>query len=114
MARPRHRRADRARRAAAHRRGRRDEVEVGWTVAPDRWGEGLATELGAASIAQAFGELGLADVVAFTLHDNVASRRVMDKLGFVYERDIVHAALPHVFYRLASTASARSTSRSVV
>ena len=91
-----------------------DDVEVGWTVAPDRWGEGLATELGAASIAQAFDELGLAGVVAFTLHDNVPSRRVMDKLGFVYERDIVHAALPHVFYRLASTASARSTSRSVV
>ena len=32
----------------AHVAGR-DEVEIGWTVAPDRWGQGLATELGAAS-----------------------------------------------------------------
>jgi RimJ/RimL family protein N-acetyltransferase len=91
-----------------------DEVEIGWTVAAERWSEGLATELGAASIAHAFGPLGLPDVVSFTLPDNVPSRRVMEKLGFAYERDIVHAALPHVLYRLASTDSARSTSSSVV
>ena len=36
----------------------------------------------------AFGPLGLADVVSFTLPDNRASRRVMEKLGFAYERDI--------------------------
>jgi RimJ/RimL family protein N-acetyltransferase len=94
--------------------GGRDEVEIGWAVAADRWGEGLATELGAASVEHALGPVGRPDVVAFTLHHNVASRRVMDKLGFTYERDVVHAGLPHVLYRLASTASARSTSRSVV
>src|SRR4051812_5397003 len=35
------------------------EVEVGWTVAPEHWGKGLATELGAASVEVAFGTLGL-------------------------------------------------------
>jgi ribosomal-protein-alanine N-acetyltransferase len=80
--------------------GGRDEVEVGWAVAADRWGEGLATELGAASVRAAFDEHGLADLVCFTLPTNVASRRVMEKLGFAYERDIVHADLPHVLYRL--------------
>ena len=83
----------------AHVAGR-DEVEIGWAVAPDRWGEGLATELGAASLAVAFGPLALPDVVSFTLPDNRASRRVMEKLGFAYERDVVHAGLPHVLYRL--------------
>ena len=47
----------------------------------------------------AFGRLGLADVVAFTLPDNIASRRVMEKSGFRYERDIVWAEMPHVLYR---------------
>ena len=94
--------------------GGRDEVEIGWTVAPDRWGEGLATELGAASIEIAFGRLGLVDVVSFTLVDNVASRRVMDKLGFAFDRDVIYAGLPHVLYRLFSSSSARSTSRSAV
>jgi len=97
---------------ATHVAGR-DEVEIGWTVDPDRWGQGLATELGAASVAHAFGPLGLAEVVSFTLIENRASRRVMEKLGFAYEGETDYAGLPHVLYRL-SAASARSTSSSVV
>jgi [ribosomal protein S5]-alanine N-acetyltransferase len=91
----------------------RDEVEIGWTVTPERWNQGIATELGAASIEVAFGPLGLPDVVSFTLVHNLASRRVMEKLGFAYERDTDHAGLPHALYRL-SASMARSTSRSVV
>ena len=78
----------------------RPEVEVGWTVAPDRWGEGLATELGAAALEVAFGDLALPDVVAFTLPDNAASRRVMEKLGFVYEKSAPYKVYgEHVLYR---------------
>jgi ribosomal-protein-alanine N-acetyltransferase len=98
---------------ATHVAGR-DEVEIGWTVVSERWNQGLATELGAASLELAFGPLGLVDVVSFTLPDNHASRRVMEKLGFAFERDTIYAGLPHVLYRRFSTSSARSTSRSVV
>jgi ribosomal-protein-alanine N-acetyltransferase len=80
--------------------GGNDEVEVGWAVMPDRWGEGFASEIGAAAVEYAFTTLGRDDVVAFTLPTNVASRRVMEKLGFAYERDIEHAGMPHVLYRL--------------
>jgi RimJ/RimL family protein N-acetyltransferase len=86
--------------------GGRDEVEAGWAVVADRWGEGLATELGAACVRAAFDEHGLADLVSFTLPANLASRRVMEKLGFAYERDVVYAELPHVLYRLASLGQA--------
>jgi len=75
-------------------------VEVGWAVAPDQRGRGYATEVGAAAIGVAFDVLGLSDVVAYTEPDNDASRRVMDKLGFEYEREVEHAGLPHVLYRL--------------
>src|SRR4051794_21677354 len=64
----------------------RPEVEVGWTVTPERWGEGFATEVGAAAVDVAFGALALPDVVAYTLPHNTASRRVMEKLGFTYEK----------------------------
>jgi len=78
----------------------RAEVEVGWTVAPDRWGEGLATELGAAALKVAFGDLGLPDTVAFTLPDNLASRRVMEKLRFAYEKTAPYKTYgDHVLYR---------------
>jgi RimJ/RimL family protein N-acetyltransferase len=77
-----------------------DEVEAGWSVVPERWDQGLATELALASADVAFGPLELAEIVAFTLPDNLASRRVMDKAGFSYEREIMHVGLPHVLYRL--------------
>jgi [ribosomal protein S5]-alanine N-acetyltransferase len=75
------------------------DVEAGWAIMPARWGEGLATELAQASAAVAFELLALNQIIAFALPDNVASRRVMEKTGFAYERDIVHAGLPHVLYR---------------
>jgi ribosomal-protein-alanine N-acetyltransferase len=90
-----------------------DEVEIGWTVVPERWNQGIATELGAASIEVAFGPLALPDVVSFTLPHNHGSRRVMEKLGFAYECDTDYKGWPQVLYRL-SAASARSTSSSVV
>jgi [ribosomal protein S5]-alanine N-acetyltransferase len=75
------------------------EVEAAWAIVPERWGEGLATELALASIETAFGPLGLDEVIAFTLPDNLRSRRVMEKAAFAYQRDIVHGGLPHVLYR---------------
>jgi len=38
------------------------------------------------------------------LPTNKASRRVMEKVGFQYEKDVVWADLPHVLYRLRTTA----------
>jgi ribosomal-protein-alanine N-acetyltransferase len=76
-----------------------DEVEVGWAFIPERWGEGLATELAHASIRVAFEDLGLGSVIAYTLVSNTASRRVMEKAGLEYERAFEHVSLPHVLYR---------------
>jgi len=77
-----------------------DEVEIGWSVIADEWGRGLATEAAQRLVELAFHELALPEIVSFTLLHNVASRRVMDKLGMHYERDGEYASLPHVFYRL--------------
>lgn len=75
------------------------DVEAGWAIVPERWGEGLATELAWASIETAFGPLELSEIIAFSLPDNLASRRVMEKTGFVFERDIIYVGRPHVLYR---------------
>ena len=74
------------------------EVELAWVVHPDHWGQGYATELAAPARDLAYSR-GLKSVVAFTLPTNTASRRVMEKLGMNFERDITHADLPHVLYR---------------
>jgi ribosomal-protein-alanine N-acetyltransferase len=75
------------------------DIEAGWAIIPERWGQGLATELAHACVEVAFEQLELRSIVAFTLPDNIASQRVMEKTGFEYERDIVHAGMPHVLYR---------------
>jgi len=75
------------------------EVELGYAFVADRWGQGLATEVGTEIVRVAFDEVGLPDVVSFTLPTNRGSRHVMEKCGFVYEKDVIHADLPHVFYR---------------
>lgn len=74
-------------------------VEVAWAMVPERWGEGLATELAQAAVQVAFERLGLRELIAITLPDNLASRRVMEKAGFAYEGEIVHVGLEHVLYR---------------
>jgi RimJ/RimL family protein N-acetyltransferase len=79
--------------------GNRPEVEVAYALMPDFWGRGLATELARASARIGFTALRRTDLVCYTQPTNRASRRVMEKAGFRYEREVTHAALPHVLYR---------------
>ena len=74
------------------------DVEAAWAIVPERWGQGLATELAHACVEVGFDQLGLCQIIAFTLPENIASRRVMEKAGFEYKRDIVHVGLAHVLY----------------
>jgi ribosomal-protein-alanine N-acetyltransferase len=78
--------------------GGSEEVEVGYAVAADQWGRALATEMaeGLASYAE---ERGLRGLVAYTEPTNAASRRVMEKVGFRFERDVEHHGRPQVLYR---------------
>jgi ribosomal-protein-alanine N-acetyltransferase len=85
-----------------------DEVEIGWAIVPDRWGQGLATEMALASVDVGFGDLGLDEVVAFTLPHNIASWRVMEKAGLTFEREFEHAGHPHLLYRRRRTSDRRS------
>jgi ribosomal-protein-alanine N-acetyltransferase len=66
-----------------------DEVEIGWMLRPAVWGRGYATEAGIAVRDEAFERLGLEGIVAVHHPANVASRRVMEKLGMTFERDVV-------------------------
>ena len=76
-----------------------DEVEVGYGFMPEYWGRGLATEIARACIRIGRDQLGLDSMVAITRPANVASQRVMVNAGLVYDRDIIHAGVPHVLFR---------------
>lgn len=82
----------------------RDEVELAYAVRSDSWGRGYATEMSEAALKLGFDKFQLKRIVAFTLPHNLASRKVMEHCGFTYQRDIVHAGLPHVLYLLEARA----------
>ena len=81
-------------------------VEVGWRLAAEHWGKGYAPEGAQAVLDLAWDELGRDEVVSFTAVGNANSRRVMEKLGMVHERDFDHPKLPghrlerHALYRI--------------
>ena len=76
------------------------EVEVGCALLARFWRQGLATEIVSALAAMALERLELPNIVGFALPENQASIRILQKLGFGYEKDIIHAGRRHVLYRL--------------
>lgn len=76
------------------------EVEVGCALLAGFWRQGLASEIVRALVEMAFARLRLPNLVGFALPDNHASIRILQKLGFRYEKDIVHAERRHVLHRL--------------
>jgi RimJ/RimL family protein N-acetyltransferase len=83
-------------------------VEAGWRLAAEHWGHGYATEGALAVLASAFDDLGLDDVVSFTVPDNARSRAVMERIGMTRDpaEDFVHPSAParlrrHVLYRIS-------------
>ncbi len=86
-------------------------VEIGWRVASPLWRRGYATEAARAALDHGFGPLGLAEILAFTVPSNTASRRVMEKLGMTHDPadDFDHPLMPessplrpHVLYRMTA------------
>jgi RimJ/RimL family protein N-acetyltransferase len=83
--------------------------ELGWRLAVEHWGQGLATEGAQAVVGYAFQTLGFREIVATTVPANTRSRRVMEKLGMTHDsaNGFEHPLLPeghwlrrHVLYRL--------------
>lgn len=74
------------------------EVELGYRLCLKFWGKGFASEAAAAMLGHGFGDLKLARIMAFVLPQNTASVRILEKLGFRYLRDFLHADLTHRLY----------------
>lgn len=60
-------------------------AEVGYTLSPAWWGKGLMTEVVTRVLDFGFDTMRLHSIEAQTDPDNAASRRVLEKLGFVLE-----------------------------
>lgn len=59
----------------------KDGAEIGWRLAAQHWGQGLATEAAQAVLTYGFESLGFERVTATVQAGNSASLRIVEKLG---------------------------------
>jgi RimJ/RimL family protein N-acetyltransferase len=85
-------------------------VEIGWRLRREFWGSGYATEGARAVLPFAFGDCRLNRLVSIRHVDNVASGRVMAKLGMTLDRATIvpETGQPVVVYALRRAAYAAS------
>jgi len=84
------------------------EIELGYMLAKPYWGRGLATEGAKASLKYGFEELKLERIVALAYPQNIASRRVMEKLGMKYEKDVLDNNRNLAYYAISREAYSRN------
>jgi RimJ/RimL family protein N-acetyltransferase len=70
------------------RQGPLDEVELGYRLRQAAWGNGYATEVSAALLTRAFTDLDVRVVWGETMALNLASQRVMEKVGMTVTRTV--------------------------
>jgi RimJ/RimL family protein N-acetyltransferase len=87
------------------------DAEIGWTFHPDVWARGYATEAARAALRWAFGERQLVRIISITRPTNLASRRVMDKLGLTYRGEAFWRGFHQVWYGIEWEAGARKAQR---
>jgi RimJ/RimL family protein N-acetyltransferase len=63
-----------------------EDVDVGFAFLPRYWSQGYAFEAASAVLAQGREAFGLTRIVAITSLDNAASIRLLERLGFRFER----------------------------
>lgn len=77
------------------------EIEVAYGLAKSSWGKGFASEAARAALRYGFEELKLERVVAVVNPQNIASQRVLEKLGMKYTKDAHHYDEDLMYYEIS-------------
>lgn len=80
------------------------EIQIGYLLLKAYWGGGLGTEAAAAVLQYSFEVVKLERIVAIAKPENIASRRVMEKVGMKYEKDAYYYDNDVVYYSLSRRA----------
>ena len=77
------------------------EIEIGYHVRRDLWGQGLATEAARACRDRGFASLPVERLISLIRPENWSSRRVAAKNGMsVWKKEVMHKGLAHVAYAI--------------
>lgn len=76
------------------------DPEIGWWLARSHWGQGLATEAARSAFNDAVRRVRLPRIVSVARPENIASIRIMQKLGLHFESEFENEGLRLVRYAL--------------
>lgn len=76
------------------------EIEVGYRILKEHWNRGYATEASFGLLEYGFKTLGLNKLVSSAHVDNLASRRVMEKIGMTHIDDRIQYSCLQAYYEI--------------
>jgi [ribosomal protein S5]-alanine N-acetyltransferase len=77
-----------------------EEIEIGYHVRHDCWGQGLATEAARACRDYGFTQLSVDHVISLIRPENLPSRRVAEKNGMTIWKQTIRKDIPHLVYKI--------------
>ncbi len=77
-----------------------NEIEIGYHVRRDFWGQGLATEAASACRDFGFARMPVERIISLIRPENLPSRRVAEKNGMSVWKEVVRKDLPHLVYAI--------------
>ena len=83
-----------------------DEVEVGYLLSRQFWGQGLATEGAKASLEFGFKNLSLPQIIGLTHPENTASQNVLKKCGMQFTNQAEYFGMQIYRYTLSNPENA--------
>jgi ribosomal-protein-alanine N-acetyltransferase len=77
-----------------------NDVEIGYRLDPDYWNNGIATEAARAVRDHGFRDLKLPRVISLIHPENIPSRRVAEKNGMSFEKEILFRGFPTLVFAI--------------
>lgn len=77
-----------------------DEIEIAYALKRDVWGQGFASEIAAALTDIGLSKLELPSLIGLVFVEHRASRRVLEKSGYLLEKGTTHHGEDVVIYRI--------------
>jgi len=77
-----------------------NEIEIGYHLRRDHWGQGLATEAARACRDYGFARLPVDHLISLIRPGNLPSRRVAERNGMTIWKQVIRKGLPHLVYSI--------------
>lgn len=91
-----------------------NEVDIGYRLLPEYWGNGFAVETAVACCEYGMQELGLTRIVARIHKENFKSIRVAEKMKMIYEKDLDYDGVPWMNYIYSPIRKEKQSSKRMI